>query len=51
MFKTHATISFLFVHTQFSTIRTAMKTIAIAAAATKAGPFSTVSLSPLPELP
>ena len=46
MFKTHATISFLFVHTQFITIRITIKTTATAAA--KVDPFSIVYLSPLP---
>ena len=41
MFKTHATISFLVVHTQFITIRTTIKTKATAAT-TKAGPFSII---------
>ena len=41
MFKTHAATSFLFVHTQCTKIRTTLKTtITTAAAATKAGPFS-----------
>ena len=54
----HNSFSFLFVHTQLTTIRTTIKTTATAAtvatiataATTMVGPFSIVFLSPLPEL-
>ena len=45
MFKTHATVSFLFVHTQFKTIigTNVKTTTTITAATTKVDPFSSFS--------